>query len=286
MEIRKITTTDHDWPSLLNELPERDIPEMLYAIGEPPFSKSPLVAIVGTRRPTPSGIKIAEALTETLVRMGVVTVSGLALGIDGVVHRQTIVSGGKTIAVVGSGLDMSVLYPKRHHELARKIVETGGALISEYEPTTAPAPWTFPKRNRIIAGIAHATIVVEAAEKSGARITARLATEYNRDVAAVPGNIFSDLSKGTNQLIKSGAFPITHPDDLYEFLSYDNPLITPEKTEGADDPLLQYFDGERTVEDILARTAYTKEELFAKISEYEIRGTIKRIGGSVYQRIR
>ena len=146
-----------------------------------------------------------------------VIVSGLALGIDAIAHNAALDNNILTIAVPGSGLDESVLYPASNRNLALKILKHGGALISELEPKAKAAPWTFPMRNRIMAGMSHAVLVIEAENKSGTRITARLATEYNREVFSVPGSIFSSVSEGCNELIREGATPITSARDILDY---------------------------------------------------------------------
>jgi len=282
MSIDHISPTDNSWPELLAELPEKEVPKQLYFEGTLPTKDECCVAIVGSRHPTQSGIMATRLFTTALANAGVTVVSGLSVGIDGLAHQTALSAKGRTIAVVGSGLDRSVLHPRRHLALAKEILNQNGCLISEYDPLTTPARWTFPKRNRIIAGITTATIVIEAGEKSGSLITARCAMEYNRDVAAVPGNIFSDLSRGTNMLISKGAAVLRNEEDLYTFLGITAPSM-PITNMVADD-FLQYFDGERTVEDILIRSGLSREALLAKISELEIRGNITHTGGTIYQK--
>jgi DNA processing protein len=147
-------------------------------------------------------------------------VSGLALGIDSIAHRAALEAGLYTVAFPGSGLDEKVLYPPSHKRLAEEIIEAGGALISEFEMDQSGAPWTFPKRNRLMAGVSHATLVIECGLQSGTLITSKHATDYNRDVGAVPGNIFSPLSAGPHMLIRLGATPVTCVDDLLELLGF------------------------------------------------------------------
>ena len=152
-------------------------------------------------------------------------ISGLALGIDSLAHEAALEHGLYTVAVPGSGLDDSVIYPASHKRLAHRIVESGGGLLSEFEPTLAAAKWTFTQRNRIMAGMCHATLLIEAAEKSGTLITARMAADYNRELLVVPGSIFTKTSAGTHQFLKLGATPITDALDILSVLG-----ITPEET--------------------------------------------------------
>jgi DNA processing protein len=179
----------------------------------------PAVAVVGARSPSPYGSQVARSLARELAAAGLVVVSGLARGIDAEAHRGALDAGGLTIAVLGCGVDRD--YPARHAELARRIVAAGGLVVSEYEPGVEPAPWRFPARNRIIAGLALATVVVEARERSGALITADFALELGREVFAVPGEITSGLSAGTNRLIRWGAAPLLAAADVLEALGIE-----------------------------------------------------------------
>jgi DNA processing protein len=176
------------------------------------------VAIVGTRRSTSYGDAVAKALGRGVSSAGWPVISGLARGIDCVAHRACVEAGEPGWAVLGSGLD--IVYPRQNEILARRLVELGGGLISEYEPGTPPAPFRFPARNRIIAAFSAAVVVVEAAVTGGALITARLALELGRDVLAVPGDIDRTVSEGCNLLIRDGAHPVLGPDDLFETLTY------------------------------------------------------------------
>ena len=203
-------------PQLLQEIP--DAPKKLYMIGEfPDQEKNIFLTVIGSRKYTQYGKAVCEKLISGLAGYPFVIVSGLALGIDAIAHRTALKNNLTTIAVPGSGLDESVLYPANHRNLAREIIQSGGCLISELEPKTKAAPWTFPQRNRIMAGLAHAVLVIEAENKSGTRITARLATDYNREVFAVPGSIFSTASEGCNELIREGATPITSAKDILNY---------------------------------------------------------------------
>ena len=179
-----------------------------------------MVAIVGARACSSYGAQVARQLGRELARAGVVVVSGLARGIDGEAHRGALDGGGLSVAVLGSGLDH--IYPRAHTRLAQRI-EQQGALVSEYELGTEPAPWRFPARNRIVAGLSLAVVVVEAGQKSGALITADLALEQGREVLAVPGEITSSLSAGTNALLQQGAAPLTRSRDVLGLLGIDEP---------------------------------------------------------------
>lgn len=202
----------HEFPPLLSEIP--GAPKKLFIRGTmPPFGYKWL-AVVGSRACTAYGRQALRHLIEGLRGYPIVIVSGLAFGIDAEAHRAALDAELPTVAVPGSGLDWSVLYPRSNHGLAREILEKGGALLSEEEPEAKTMEYMFPKRNRIMAGMSHATLMIEAREKSGSLITARLAVEYNRDLLVVPGSIFSDESKGTHQFLRLGATAITSPDDI------------------------------------------------------------------------
>ena len=206
-------------PKALLELPEP--PKKLYIIGTLPKEEQVYLTIVGSRKHTSYGRDACVRLIESLAGYPIVIVSGLAMGIDTIVHETALRVGLTTIAFPGSGLDPKVLYPRTNHRLAQKIVKQGGCLLSEFEPKTEAALWTFPKRNRLMAGISQATLIIEAEKESGTLITSRLATEYNRDVMALPGNIFSPTSSGTNMLLRLGATPITRSEDILEVLGFD-----------------------------------------------------------------
>lgn len=205
-----------EYPALLKEIP--DPPEKLYHTGAPIPPDNSLIAVVGSRKYTEYGKRAAESIIRGLRGYSVTVVSGLALGIDAIAHRAALKNGIHTIAVPGSGLDPQHIYPHSHRGLAEEILKHGGTLFSELEPKAKIYPSNFPARNRIMAGMSHAVLIVEAAPKSGTLITARLAMEYNRDVFAVPGSIFSNVSEGTNALIRDGASPALSADDIIEEL--------------------------------------------------------------------
>ncbi len=203
------------YPPLLAQL--HDPPARLWLRGAPAeVLARPAVAVVGARSCSAYGAQVARTLARELAAAGLVVVSGLARGIDGEAHRGALDAGGATVAVLGCGIDRD--YPARHAELARRLVEAGGLVVSEYEPGVEPAPWRFPARNRIIAGLALATVVVEARERSGALITADFALELGREVFAVPGEITSSLAAGTNRLIRQGAAPLLETEDVLDAL--------------------------------------------------------------------
>jgi len=204
---RLVTPADAEYPALLRQLALP--PASIYVRGRLP--DGPAVAIVGSRRASPYGREIATWLAGELARLGVTVVSGFAVGIDAAAHRGALAGRGPTVAVLGCGLDVD--YPRGHRGLGREIAERG-AVLTEYRLGRAPAPWQFPIRNRLIAALAAATVVVEAAPRSGSLVTARLALEVGRDVLAVPGRIDDPLSSGANRLIADGATPLLGIDDV------------------------------------------------------------------------
>jgi DNA processing protein len=235
-------------------------PPLLAAIHDPPSElwlrggaegellRRPAVAVVGARSCSSYGRSVARSLGRELAAAGLVVVSGMARGIDGEAHRGALEADGATVAVLGCGIDRD--YPAAHAELARRICERG-LVVSEYEPGVEPAPWRFPARNRLIAGLCRATVVVEARERSGALITADFALEEGREVLAIPGEITSALSAGTNALLRLGATPVTSPEDVLELFD-----LAPRQAEG---PALGEPAG--TLLELLGEGALTGDEL-------------------------
>src|SRR3989338_5278827 len=207
---------ERNLPPLLAQIP--DAPEKLFVRGQLPSFELSWLTGVGSRAMSAYGKQVCKYLIEGLQGYPVVVVSGLAFGVHAMAHRCAVEVGLPTVSIPGSGLGWDVLYPRANVALAREILKAGGALLSEFEPKQKAADYTFPQRNRIMAGISKATLVIEAREKSGSLITARLATEYNRDLLVVPGSIFSDGSRGTHQFLKLGAIPVTSPEDVLRAL--------------------------------------------------------------------
>lgn len=203
------------FPDRLLEIPKP--PDQLYVRGTlPSFSDNTFLAVVGSRNASGYGKEVCADLIAGLRGYPIVIVSGLAIGIDALAHKTALATGLTTLAIPGSGLSDQVLHPSSNRALAQKILEAGGALLSEYEPNFQATLWSFPQRNRIMAGLSHAVLVIEASERSGTLITARLATEYNREVLTVPGSIFSQNSFGPHMLIRQGATPIRNSDDILD----------------------------------------------------------------------
>lgn len=272
------------WPRGLFEIPQ--IPDILYIRGAPPPPNLSLLCVVGARKYTEYGKKVCQELIAGLAGFSVGIVSGLAIGIDTVAHESALKANLYTIAVPGSGLDRTVLYPRQNEWLAHQILDSGGALISEYESTLRAAPWTFPQRNRIMVGMSSAVLIIEAEEKSGTLITARLALDYNRDVLAVPGSIYSANSWGPHNLIKDGATPITNQEDLRNALGFttetkkeiDYSSCTPEEKVLLDllkNPL------ERSV--LQTKSNFSISTFSITISLLELKGFIEERGGKMYK---
>lgn len=226
-EITIIHLHDTNFSPLLREI--TDPPQQLYARGNSALLHAThLLAVVGSRQASSYGQQCIERLLPTIIKAGVVIVSGLAYGIDSLAHQASVDLKAPTIAVLGTGIDDASIYPRPNLKLAHNILENNGLLVSEYAPGTAPAKHHFPKRNRIIVGLSQVTLIMQAAEKSGSLISARLASEYNRDVAAVPGPITDPLSAGPNTLIKDGATPVSTSQDILDIFGLAE--IEPEKT--------------------------------------------------------
>ncbi len=207
------------FPKLLREIP--DPPKTLYMRGTLPTPETKLLAVVGSRRMSRYGKDACEYLISGLAGYPVAIVSGLALGIDGVAHEAALAANLATIAIPGSGLADEVLYPRTHLNLAHRILEKGGALLSEFEPEWRPRPESFPQRNRIMAGISHATLIIEAGVQSGTLITARLASDYNRELLIVPHSIFAEGGDGGHIFAKLGATPTRSAEDILTALGID-----------------------------------------------------------------
>ncbi len=284
LDVKIVTMEDKDYPFLLKEI--SDPPLVLYVKGDLSSSGKYLISIVGSRKCTKYGQTVAQKFAASFARFGIIVVSGLALGIDSAAHSGAITAGGKTFAVIGSGLDR--IYPASNKFLAEKIYSDYGAVISEFPFGTEPKPFNFPFRNRIISGLSYATIVVEAAKKSGSLITARLAAEQGRDVFAVPGNITSKMSEGTNMLIKDGAIPITEPNDVLTYVSVFKGLFVEEakskKFSADEEKVISVLDNSmETLMGISEKTGISEQKLISLLTYMEVKGLIKRNGGRYFK---
>ncbi len=270
-----------DWPPLLGEIP--DPPKKLFIRGILPAPETKYLCVVGSRRFSPYGKDVCERLIAGLTGYPIAIVSGLALGIDAIAHRGAMRSGLPTLAVPGSGLDERVLYPRAHVGLSREIVAEGGALLSEYESDFKATDWSFPQRNRIMAGISHATLIIEAGEKSGTLITARLAMEYNRDVLVVPGPLFSPFCAGSNTLLRQGATAVTSAENILDALH----IAVAEKNASQECAhlgeeervLLSALDEPRSRDEIVRATGLSPSRASILLTKLELDGfVVERLG--------
>jgi DNA processing protein len=276
MTVIAVTRRDARYPARLAEL--HDPPERLFARGVAlDVLAGPAVAVVGSRSCSPYGAQVARALGRELASAGVPVVSGLARGVDGEAHRGALEAGGPTVAVLGCGIDRD--YPRANASLARRIVESG-LVVSEYPPGVEPAPWRFPARNRIIAGLSDATVVVEARERSGALITADFALELGRDVFAVPGEITAALSAGTNELLRQGAAPLLSVGDVLDALGIERPRATaPPLSTVASELAALVAARACTVDELVRASERTSAEVAAALVELELGGLVAEAEG-------
>jgi DNA processing protein len=291
-DITVLTQADPEYPRLLREIP--DPPAVLFVKGALLANDALAVAIVGTRHATRYGLDQAERLAAGLARAGLTVVSGLARGVDGAAHRAALEAGGRTIAVLASGL--LKIFPPEHQELSQAVTNHG-AILSEAPPTREPLSGMFPPRNRLITGLSLGLIVVEAADRSGALISARHAMEQNREVFAVPGRIDSRMSRGCHGLIRDGARLVSSVDDVLEELG---PLVEPARDRHGREVRhaaeLQLNDQERQVLDaieidatsidqVAASSGLPVQRVLATLSVLEVRRLVRRIGGNQVSRV-
>ncbi len=282
-EIKEITIEDKNYPQLLKEI--KNPPKKLYFLGKI-FPKENCFAIVGTRKCSNYGKEVAYKTASQLSEAGLTIVSGLAPGIDTIAHKATIERKGRTIAVLGTGLDRKVIYPKSNLRLIDKILEYGGAIISEFEPKTHGTKYTFPQRNRIISGLSLGVLVVEARMKSGALITANYAKEQGRKIFAVPGSVFSQTSKGCHFLIKNGAKLVEDAKDILEELGIKKFKARKKEIEGRTPEEILILEvlkeGALDIEKIIEKTKLSPSKVACTLSILEIEGKIKNLGGNTY----
>jgi DNA processing protein len=285
--IKILTWEDEAYPQRLKEIEQP--PPVLYLRGEYLPDDLFAVAVVGTRRVTAYGRQITEELSAFLAANSITVVSGLARGVDAIAHQTSLKAGGRTIGVLGSGVDK--IYPPEHRALAEKMLEHG-AIISDYPPGTPPEASNFPPRNRIVSGLSLAVVVVEAGETSGALITAEFAAEQGREVFAVPGSILAPQSKGTNKLIQNGALPLLSVNDLMQALDLTRmgehkaarKIIPADETEArlmnvlGDEPL--------HVDEIRSQAELPIEKVTATLALMELKGMVRQVGGMNYVAVR
>ena len=284
MEYPLYEISEKQFPGNLAEIPDK--PKKLYARGNLPPAEHKILAVVGSRKYSTYGKQAVEHIIGGLRGYPITIVSGLAIGIDALAHRAALDNGLNTIAVPGSGLDEDVLYPAQNCKLAHEILAKGGGLVSEFEPDFRAVAYGFPQRNRIMAGIAHATLVVEATRKSGTLITSRLATDYNRDVLTVPGSIFSQNSEGPHMLIKLGATPVTSAEDVLDTLSLtvlQSPADIGENLSEQEKTLLALLASPRSHDELLRsltlQSGLATEGANALIMMLELQGYITKSNG-------
>ena len=288
-EITNVQKADKFYSKLLSQIP--DPPKQLYCRGNLNLLNSECIGVVGTRKLTPYGKESAQYITSGLATAGFTIVSGLAMGIDAVAHQATIDVGGKTIAVLGGGVSDRKIGPKINLSLARKILENNGLIISEYSDKEEIYAPNFAMRNRIISGLSKGVLVVEADRDSGSLITARCALDQNRDVFAVPGNIFSNKSAGSNELIKSGAKLVTSAGDVMDEYGYnlnifdaiEGDISTSNNTQKNILAILQ-SKGESTADEITSHLTSTNiSDILSSLSVLEINGLIKKSSSGKYR---
>jgi len=280
MTLRRLRRAAAPYPPLLRAIP--DPPAVLWLRGEAPpeLLERPSVAIVGARACSSYGRSVARTLGRELATAGLVIVSGMARGVDSEAHRGALDVDGVTVAVLGCGIDRD--YPAAHRDLASRIVERG-LIVSEYEPGVEPAPWRFPARNRIIAGLCLATVVVEARERSGALITADFALEDGREVMVVPGEITSAVSAGSNALLRLGATPVTRASDVLEVYGIERAVALPEAPGVIAGALLSLLaESPASIDELARASGIASGEVAAALIELELAGRISE-GDGVYR---
>ena len=265
-----------EYPRLLTEI--SDPPECLWIRGDRAAFTHIGVAVIGARAASQEGLAAAYEIAYDLARAGVVVISGLARGVDSAAHRGALESGGRTIAVLGTGIDL--VYPSENAELSGKITESG-LLITEFPPGAAPEDWHFPRRNRIISGLSKAVVVVEAKEKSGSLITARLAADQGRDVMAVPGSIAGGRNRGANALLRDGAKLVESAVDILQELGLDTSLSRRSPEGGGGREVVEF-----TVDEIAEQLKISAGEALARLLEWELTGEVQRIGSARFIRSR
>jgi len=280
--IGQVKIGDPDYPELLNYI--GNPPETLYYAGDITLASKPAIAVVGARKATPYGKWAAFGLAKKLSEYGITVVSGMACGIDSFAHKGAVDNGGKTIAVLGCGVD--ICYPDSNRILREKILEEG-LILSEYEPGVPPLPYRFPMRNRIISGLCIGTVIIEAGLNSGSLITAECAAEQGRNIYALPGNINSMYSFGANKLIKDGATPLIVFDDIIDELGIRRKnTISKQKCElGRDEKEIFEFvlqSGETTADFICRSTGRPPSDVNAMVTILEMKGLLQTALGKIF----
>jgi DNA processing protein len=284
MEIKQLEK--QDWPESLLEI--NDPPEQLNYRGQKPDWNSTFLTVVGSRKYSQYGKDVCEKLIAGLRGYDITIVSGLALGIDAIAHKTALSSNLKTISVPGSGIDKSVIYPSSNRNLSEQILKAGGTLLSEFNPLEPANVWTFPQRNRIMAGLAKATLIIEATEKSGTLITSRLALDYNREVCVVPASIFSHHAIGSNRLLHEGATAINNSQDLLEVLGFNPKNEVCQKKLNFDDcskeekQILELLKEPKDKDELIQQSKLDASQTNIVLSSMEIKGFIKESLGKIH----
>lgn len=280
MKINEVSPLKHSYLQMVSAIAKP--PKSLYLLGKLPTERRASVAIVGTRKPSSYGKEVTQQLAYELARRGVVIISGLALGVDGIAHQAALEARGTTIAVLGNGLPG--IYPGTHKGLAERIIKGGGAILSEYEPGTPSIGFRFLERNRIVSGLADAIIITEAASRSGTMSTAAHALEQGKDVFVVPGNITSPLSAGCNALLRQGATPVTKPEDILEVIAPDllkPQAILPLGTTPAETAVITLLQsGVRDGDELQRKSSLQAHELAETLTMLEINGMVRPLGAN------
>lgn len=288
LEARPLFFGGQDYPAALSSIDSP--PDVLFCRGLIPGPDTPAVAIVGSRSATRYGMAQARKIARDLAARGVTIISGLARGVDSAAHLGALDAGGKTVAVLGSGV--GVIYPQEHKDLARAILDHGGAIVSELAPDAQPLPYHFPVRNRIISGLSDAVLLIEARLKSGTHTTIQDALDQGREVFALPGNVDAPGSELPLKLLKEGAHLCTCADDLLEEMNWhprppeQASFLAPDEEEPADPILRALALEEKTLEELIQETGMPVNELSTQLTLLEISGKIERRAGRAYARVR
>lgn len=278
-----------EWPELLKEM--NDPPKRLYCLGMPPPQKAAYLTVIGSRTPTDYGRDCVHKLIAGLAGYPIIIVSGLAIGIDGLAHEAALEAGLRTISFPGSGLNRNAIYPSQHRALADRIISAGGCLLSEFKHEQGGTLWSFPQRNRLMAGISQATLIIEGRLKSGSLITTKQAFDYNRSVLALPGSIDNPLSAGPNMLLHTpSAMAVTCSDDILKELGFEprdpnGTVISPERLAALDPLSRKIFDsvalGPQNKDNLARGLSLPMMEVNALVSLLEVDGLVKTRGNVV-----
>jgi len=280
-EVKFITILDEKYPDSLKEI--YSPPIVIYYRGDISLLHDNLLAVVGSRKFTSYGKNAAEKIVYDLADAGYIIASGLALGIDTVAHEATLSAKGKTVAVLGCGPDIT--YPYSNAGLYKRILDTGGLIMSELMPGKPPLRQHFPARNRIISGLSRGILIVEGGVKSGALITARDGLEQNKDIFVIPGPIFSESSKGTNQLLKMGANLVTDADDVFEYYGFERKIKRniSKPANAVEEAIFEALkESENHIDQIIKSSGIEAQKIISTLTLMEIKGKVKNLGGMVY----